>query len=271
MTLGIGIVTYNRSRQFARVIESIRKFTLSPHYLVVADDGSYDDTRSYAMDRAITVIGRKNRGIAWNKNRALYALHYHTDASHYILFEDDTIAIYPRWEIQWQRAIDRHGYVTYAHPKVADAIICGEGTPLDPFGCKKITSQCSGVSRAAVDKVGFFDSRFKGYGVEDGEWSTRLRRQGFGIVETAYESALVKANCMITGGVMTIDAKSYRNNESVARNRQVFASIRDDPIPREAWRSEEEKLDLQNEVREALEICGLVLRLNTPQDGRSRS
>ena len=247
--IGIGITTFNRSKLLDKLLLSVQRFTKAPYFIVIASDGSTDDTRLVGDKYDVAVIGDSNRGIAWNKNRALYALRNYTSCKTIVLLEDDTRPIYPRWENQWTRAVDKFGYVTFAHPKIADAILAGEGTPDNPYACTKITSQCAAVSIESLDQIGYFDTRFQGYGVEDGEWTTRLRTAGFGHVRIADDTGtIVKANCMITGGVQTFDAVSYRDNRSVERNRAIFNEIRNDPVPRPAWRTDEDQALLRDEI-----------------------
>ncbi|CAM3259436.1 hypothetical protein CFR75_16825 [Komagataeibacter xylinus] len=254
MVIGIGISTYNRSKHLDRILFSIKKFTKSPYHLVVANDGSLDNTINICKNHGVSVIGSCNKGIAFNKNRALYALSEFTDSDTIIMLEDDTMPIYPGWEQLWVKAVKNFGYVTYAHPKIADGISQGEGTPDNPYACMKITSQCAGVSIKSLKKVGYFDTRFKGYGIEDGEWTTRLRNSGFGYIKVPQEDGYTKENCMITGAVQTFDVESYRDNASVAKNREIFSQIRNDPIPRAAWLNEEEEELLKTDIKEGIKL-----------------
>ncbi len=260
MRLGVGVVTYDRLQSLKEVVEAVETHTDCDFDFVVADDGSADGTADFLAERGITRIGGSNRGIAWNKNRALYTLMQHTEADILIMLEDDTVPVRPGWQGEWMRAAELHGYVTYAHPKIRSGILEGSGTALDPYACTKITSQCAAVSRRAVDVVGYFDTRFRGYGIEDGEWTTRLRDAGFGVRRVATDDGLVKTNLMLGEGVAVLDVKSYRNNAEVARNRQIFDEIRNDPIPRMPWSNDEERSLLEQEVRTALNEAPLADR-----------
>jgi GT2 family glycosyltransferase len=258
MILAIGIVTYNRREYLEKVVNAVRRYTASPYYLVAADDGSTDGSREFLSDANVTCLGNINRGIAWNKNRVLYTMMTEVASDCMIMLEDDTLPNKIGWEGEWIKTVSKYGYCTYAHPKVADSILGGDGTSDDPFACTKITSQCSSVTREAVDTVGYFDSRFKGYGVEDGEWSTRLRNSGYGIIRVPEGDGYIKANCMISGGVETLDVDSYRDNDSVKRNRKLFEDIRNDPIPRTPWASPVEETILKDELKAALYKTPLV-------------
>ncbi|WP_424138808.1 glycosyltransferase family 2 protein [Roseomonas chloroacetimidivorans] len=259
--LGIGIVTYNRIERLREVIDAVLRNTAHPYCLMVADDGSSDGTVEYVIKKKVPVVGRINKGIAWNKNRALYTLRNYAGAENIIILEDDTLPNTFGWEQHWLEAARKSGYSTYAHPKMRDQIIAGSGTVEDPYACIGITSQCSVVSMCALDTVGYFDTRFKGYGVEDGEWSTRLRGSGFGTVKVPKEDGnYIKANVMIDGGVHTLDVASYRNNDEVTKNRDVFKAVRNDPIPRNAWQNDTEKDDLLAEIESGLIITPLFVR-----------
>ncbi len=248
MRLGIGVVTYNRFDLLTRVIEAVEKYTNYPYALVVADDGGTDGSARYLEDRNIPAVGQSNRGIAWNKNRALFYLREQRACDVIIMLEDDTAPTELGWQFPWMRAAELHGYVTYAHPKVHGGIIAGSGTPNDPFACRNITSQCAAVTAEALDTVGYFDTRFKGYGVEDGEWTTRLRRSGFGIRRVPMIDEVTNTNVMIGSGVETFEAETYRDNESVARNRELFQRVKQDPIPRRPWIDDSEHVTLLAEM-----------------------
>jgi glycosyltransferase involved in cell wall biosynthesis len=259
--IGIGVVTYNRVDYLRQVIEAVFQYTAEPYCLVVADDGSQDETADLLSDSNITRIGGSNRGIAWNKNRALYTLRHFAGAEVIILLEDDTLPHTFGWEAAWIAAAKKAGYATYAHPKMKESILKGTGTVDDPYACTGITSQCSTVTREALDRVGYFDTRFKGYGVEDGEWSTRLRRCDYGIARVDKDDGgYIKANFMIEGGVHTLDVKTYRDNDSVARNREIYDRIRNEPLPRQAWRDDAEKSTLIHEIRMGIAHEPLLIR-----------
>lgn len=260
--IGIGVVTYNRLNYLKKVINSIIKNTTSSYFLIVADDGSSDGTKEYLNNIKVPMIGGKNRGIAWNKNRILYSYYQYLPVDNIIMLEDDTLPYLYGWEKLWIESVQKAGYCTYGHPKMASQFLGGSGSPADPFACTGITSQCSAVSRAALEKAGFFDTRFKGYGVEDGEWSTRLRRCNYGIIKVPQSpEGYIKANFMINGGVHTIDVETYRDNASVARNREIFQQVKNDPIPRLAWQNDSDKLILCEEIESGLSSVPATIRL----------
>ncbi|MDB5506672.1 MAG: glycosyl transferase, family 2 [Devosia sp.] len=250
--IGIAVVTYNRLDHLRRIVAAVKKFTSVPYTLVIADDASSDGAREFAKSEAIVRLGLSNRGVAWNKNRGLYFLQSEFNAPTIILLEDDTLPCVYGWEQLWISAAQRHGYVTYAHPKVHRRILTGEGTVDDPYACSDITSQCAAVSAEALATVGFFDTRFAGYGHADSEWSTRMRRAGYGLSRVMRGSEVIEANSMIAGGVQTVESVTYRSAASVTRNAETWRSIQNDPIRRLPWRSAEDEAWLKREVESAL-------------------
>ena len=82
--------------------------------LVVADDGSDDETPTMLRDLQVPVITGINMGIAWNKNRALFLLSHMLGCETVILLEDDTQPDRPGWEAAWIAAARRWGHVNVA-------------------------------------------------------------------------------------------------------------------------------------------------------------
>jgi glycosyltransferase involved in cell wall biosynthesis len=260
MPVGIGIVTYNRIDHLQRVVEAVERHTKRDYFLVVADDASTDDTAAYLREKDIARIGFVNRGVAWNKNRALRTLMTHTDADPILLLEDDTLPIVDGWEEQWIATLATYGYCTYGHPKMGPRMLAGSGTLEDPYACSGITSQCAGALRAALETVGYFETRFKGYGIADGEWTVRFRRAGFGMLSaTDADGKIEKANVMISGGVETLDATSWRTEETVKANRDLYRRIRKEPIHRMPWHSDEDRVLLEREIKAGLTMQPLEL------------
>ena len=88
-SLGIGIVTFNRSDVLLETLNRVRAHTSTPCIVVVADDGSDDGTADALRAQQITVATGPNMGIAWNKNRALFQLGAVMQCDAVILLEDD--------------------------------------------------------------------------------------------------------------------------------------------------------------------------------------
>lgn len=239
--IGIGIITYNRLDYLRRCVERVRRLTPADHALVVADDGSTDGTADWCRDEGIVVVGRGNRGVCWNKNRALFALQA-LGCDPILLMEDDCSPVVEGWEESWRVATALFGHVSYAHPKLARWQIAGRGTPTDPIVNNKSTAQCASISGDVLRRVGFFDTRFRGYGVGHAEWTTRVKRAGHGFKYAILENgARARANLYIDGGIEATDAPTFKDPATIRRNEALFDALKAEPVYRHPWRGPEEE------------------------------
>jgi glycosyltransferase involved in cell wall biosynthesis len=258
MSLGIGVITYNRLFGLFSTITKIKGYTASPYYLVVADDGSPDQTAQWCQDQGITVITGANRGVCWNKNRALAALLQFSDADPIILLEDDCYPEVLGWEKDWIVAAQQFRHVNYAHPNwPKDWCRGGTGTAGNPWLSWEITGQATITTREALYKVGYLDTQFKGYGYGHIEWTERFCKAGY-----------IKRNTVpcIRCGLSMHDGATFRNMVDVNRNYHLGNKLRTEPfkygLP---WTSTQEMEIFQGELRTGLDKLPLQLRGN---DGR---
>src|SRR5208283_3092283 len=179
-SLGIGILTYNRRDKLRRAIEEVRRRTSQPFHLVVADDGSSDGTTDFLKADGVPRIVGRNMGVCWNKNRLLYFLSNILNCEAILLLEDDCYPTEQGWERPWVDAVRRHGHINLAGGWFDHLFLGGNGAPDDPVRCKAISGQCVGYARIAVQQVGYFDTRFRGYGIGHVEHSWRMARMGHG-------------------------------------------------------------------------------------------
>src|SRR4051794_28080787 len=208
--LGIGIVTYNRCDLLAQTVDSVRAMTReSDAVLMVADDGSTDGTLAMAREKRVPVVTGQNRGVAWNKNRALFTLHEVFRCDVVILMEDDTQPAEAGWDGTWMAATRRWGHVSYLPEARRPSAVAGDGTPDDPYICTSLTAQCCGYAWAALAWGGYFDPRFHGFGHEHVEHTARLSRAGFGGRIVAVGGVARQAHEAITGGVAMRTARSH--------------------------------------------------------------
>lgn len=249
--IGIAIVTYNRRDRLVALVEGVRQFTTSPYELVVAEDGGDDDTVAWCRANGVRVVTGPNRGVCWNKNRGLYALAA-LGCDPMLLLEDDSRPIEKGWEDHWRRASALWGHVSYAHPKIAKTHASGDGSAEAPFVSHKATAQCASISAEALGKLGFFDTRFQGYGVGHAEWTSRAKRLGYGSLPAPLpDGRMAGANLYITGGLVADDAPSFRDNEQVMQNRALLEIIRGEPSYRAPWATQEERAAFLAEIRTA--------------------
>lgn len=251
--LGIAISTYNRCDYLVRLVEAVQMLTLAPFELVVGDDGSDDGTAEWCRSHGVRVVTGANRGVAWNKNRALFGTSL-LECDPILVMEDDLYPLVFGWEQDWIEATRRWQHVGLMHPKIADQTVSGRGTPDDPFVNPKSTAQCLSVSADVLAKVGFFDSRFRGWGHEHAEWTTRIKRLGHGYREVALDSGeRIQGLLYIDGNIRLDDAYSYRNKwrPLVEVNRETFDRIKQDPLFRYPWTDDGERAEFLMEQFDA--------------------
>lgn len=239
--LGMAVVTYRRPERLRMVVEAIERLTQSPHRLVVADDGSEDGGAQWCRARGTTLITGPNRGVAWNKNRGLFALAA-LGCDPLLLIEDDVHPVKEGWEREWIEGTRRWQHLAYLHPKVARHTVAGEGTPTAPYINPAATAQCLSISAKALAEVGFLDSRFRGWGHEHAEWTTRIKRAGYGFREIVLpDGRRAKAQLYLSGGLASVDSVSFRDEEQARRNRELAIGLQGDPLHRLPWCSAEER------------------------------
>ena len=244
--LGIGIITRNRVSTLQRCVTAIVRHTRVPYRLVVADDGSTDDTLTWARSAGITAITGPRRGCAWNKNRALYFLKTHTDCDVILLLEDDTRPVSAGWDTVWIAAARRWQHVNYCYGYEPE----GRGTADDPYQGTAFGGHCTITTRAALDEVGYLDSRFIGYGCEHVEWTHRFR----GRYENEWALPEHTVPCLNFGVRASWPSSSFSEAEMQA-NKAMFDRIRSDPaerLHRKAWRDDDERQQLQSEIEQVL-------------------
>jgi GT2 family glycosyltransferase len=246
LTLGIGIVTYNRRAIVRETVEAVRRLTRHvPSMLVVADDGSIDQTQDLLRLMGVPYITGTNMGVAWNKNRALYLLNARLRCDVTILLEDDTFPTGVGWELPWIEAAQKFGHANYAGDWLQPYFLSGIGSPESPILANVVSAQCSAFSAEALEKAGYFDSRFRGYGHEHVEHSSRLVRFGYG--GTADAKGHVTWS-LIRSQLTIAQTASFINHEDVSRNLSIAHELMADQTYRAPWRNDKELAQFLGEI-----------------------
>ena len=183
MSKGIGIVTYNRAKNLGAVIEGV--LTTAPDAkVVVADDGSNDDTPLVcASYPEIIYIRGPNKGVAYNKNRALFALQ---NCRYISIIEDDLVAIEPGWFEIYQDVAEYagiHHFCRVQDKEVAETILTFSADLKKDKGYTPLYGESprgdfTFITSAVLNKVGALNFKFLGIGYAHGEWSNRIANAG---------------------------------------------------------------------------------------------
>ena len=248
-TLGIGVVTRNRVSVLRTCLEQLLTNTRASFRLVVADDGSEDGTSAWIRSVRIPFVAGPRKGCAWNKNRALFFLLERTECDPILLLEDDTWPTAAGWDQLWIEAVLRWDHVNYCYGFDARDLPPGEGTPGNPYQCLAFGGACTISTRRALRRVGYLNTRFKGYGWEHVEWSHRFRTH-YDHVWRLRENALPCLDC----GVRAHWPSSSFNRQEFDLNGGVYAQIRANPLEslhRLPWRRAEERSVLFQEISSA--------------------
>jgi hypothetical protein len=261
--LGIAVVTYRRRERLQRLLGAIAQLTNAPHRIVVAEDGGEDGSAEWCRAHRHTVLSGRNRGVAWNKNRGLFALAA-LGCDPLLLIEDDVYPVVAGWEQDWIEGTRRWQHLAYHHPKVLKHAVGGAGTPADPFVNPAATAQCLSISTEVLEQVGFFDSRFQGWGHEHAEWTTRIKRAGYGFQAIELpDGRRAKAQLYLVGGLRSDDGESHRDDEQARRNRELATGLQGEPVHRRPWRSGDERREfLAEQAAGGIDSSELAQRLD---------
>jgi len=181
--IGIGVITYNRCGALKNCLNSILRNTTGQYKLVVADDGSTDDTIPYLQQKKVAFIAGKNEGVSVNKNRALFHLQ---DCDHIYLIEDDVFPTRIAWQNIYIEAIKESAFDYFSRSSPSwetrsDRYVAELAIPNHKFTYLK-TNGCRGqvyiVTKRVLKAVGGVSEEFTGFGYEHIDWTLRIKQAG---------------------------------------------------------------------------------------------
>lgn len=156
MNIGIGITTTpNRQHLVSECLESIKMYTKAAN-LYVHNDINY-------------------RGVAYSKNMCLYHL---KNNSYIFLFDDDCFPIWYEWTDYVIDCFDNTGenHFLFLNDKQHQPMNVNNHIGINTY------KECGGVfmalTKEALNKVGYMDSEYSGWGFEHAGWSNRVHRHG---------------------------------------------------------------------------------------------
>src|SRR3990167_3608324 len=183
MKRGVGIVTYNRAGRLGDLIEAVLK-TTTDCLVVVADDGSTDETpQVVASFPDVLYVRGPNKGVAWNKNRALYALQ---GCDYIALLEDDLFPTAPIWFGLYEAIsgfLGVHHFCRVQDKEVEETLPEASEALQQAYGWQLVygpspRGDLTFVTRRALQMVGGFSPEFIGPGDGHGECSDRVFAAG---------------------------------------------------------------------------------------------
>jgi len=176
--VAIGICTYNRAKLLPQTIDQLFQFSDRKSRIVVANDGSTDNTKAVIKKFGLECITGPNGGPGRNKNRLFKVLRNY---KHIFIIEDDLFLLRKGWEKFFISAYEVSGihHFTFSPPgpygkclnesKFGDVIIQHPQFDGGAFAY---------YSKEVLEKCGGFCKEFKGYGWEHCEFSERIHRAG---------------------------------------------------------------------------------------------
>ena len=188
-TRAVSIITYNRANRLEEMLEGVTRTVPSKTDIFVVDDGSTEDQSSMMVD----LINRRfphvhyyrgpNKGVAHNKNRALYLMKNHHFSC---LLEDDLVPQEKNWFETYEAAAsltDIHHFSRVQSKRVPEN--CPEFTEymkqtmnVTPIYGSSPRGDLTFITRKVIVTVGGFNPAFKGVGYAHSEWSNRVAKAG---------------------------------------------------------------------------------------------
>jgi glycosyltransferase involved in cell wall biosynthesis len=231
---GVGIVTFNRAGRLGDLIEAVLS-TTTDCLVVVADDGSTDETpQVVASFPSVLYVRGPNKGVAWNKNRALYALQ---DCDYIALLEDDLFPTLGAWFDYYESAaafLGVHHFcrvqdkeVPETNPACTEAL--SKYMSASPIYGTSPRGDFTFITRRALQAVGGLHPDFLGAGHAHGEWSERIARAGLIPHPLKWMDIREARDCFeqrgdTEGGRWAQD--SAKQEEEIERNRAVRKRLR---------------------------------------------
>lgn len=199
--IGIVVVTRNRRKELAQVLDAIEAHTHCTYELAVALDRCEDDTQEYLHECYTIGETAPNRvgpftilhapepgGIAANRN---VAFHHFRDKDVVFMFEDDYYPLKDGWERPYVRVLEsgfvpclfalNRGHGNVVHSRMwEDTESAEEPKEIEVLYRPFQTTQMIAIHTGILKTVGYFNPAYgTRYGFEDGEWAERGRNAGF--------------------------------------------------------------------------------------------
>jgi len=184
---GVAICHYSREKYLEEIIEAVKRTTLPGTRVVVCDDGSppnddTDDVSAIVKRQDVILMQGPNKGVAANKNRALWALQ---DCHLACILEDDLIPKERGWFETYESAavMSNIHHFCRVQDKEEEETKSEFATYMAQAGLTPIygpspRGDLTFFTSIVLKTVGAFNPLFRGAGHAHGEWSSRVQRAG---------------------------------------------------------------------------------------------
>jgi glycosyltransferase involved in cell wall biosynthesis len=189
---GVAICHYNRLKYLEEIVEAVKQTAPAGTRIVICDDGSdpeftaYDDhsltVGEIAKDQDVLLVQGPNKGVAANKNRALWALQ---DCHLLCILEDDLKPTERGWFEAYEGAAvlsGIHHFCRVQDKEIEEAVPSFTAymaeAELTPIYGPSPRGDLTFLTSTVVNEVGAFNPLFRGAGYAHGEWSNRVQRAG---------------------------------------------------------------------------------------------
>lgn len=234
---GVAICHFNRMKHLGQIVEAVKLTAPNGTKVVICDDGS-DEEDNYtveqvARDTGVIVLRGPNKGVAANKNRALWALQ---DCATLVILEDDLL---PK-EQGWFEAYEKAAIISGIHHfcRVQDRVV-EESVPafsafmkeqgLTPIYGPHPRGDLTFLTNTVIQTVGAFNPLFRGAGYAHGEWSKRVAKAGLiGHPNTWVDIQEAQQKFAQIGdreGGRWSEAAKKRTDKQMKRNKQVLLEL----------------------------------------------
>lgn len=192
-SIGIGITTRNRKNILRFILNKFKAYKIGR--IVVVDDNSEEKLETSEINGEFEYYYNETRlGIAKSKNKCLSLLN---KEDYVFLFDDDCFPICDKWWEPWINCKENHLIWTI---KEKSKIIKENNDTYWWDGCLGV---CLFFTRECLNAIGGFDNRFKAWGGEHHELTTRI-----------FKAGLIKHRCISPKklGIWAFDAQGDYND-----------------------------------------------------------
>ena len=184
------MVTYNRLDLTKRTLASVEQNTIYPYNIVFVDNNSSDDTIDFLdkyikdKDNAVLLANRENMGIAIGRNQALKMTHEHFPATRWFCTIDNDVELPEKWLMEAIEILEynkNYGAIGVNMEGVEYPLVTKNGKRFQHKPKGNLGTAAMVISKAAHNMVGYFNTEYNRYGLEDADYGMRLRVAGFNL------------------------------------------------------------------------------------------